>query len=540
MLKKLYNLIPIGILSLICSSLNIILDGVIYVRMMNLLDYGLSGELDKVKSGIPILIFMGFALIPIGILDSVVKGLYKKQGNLLIKNYYITKIFNKNIAEFQKENNAKYISSLSNDCNVLETNLIDAIYTVGSSIVNFLVGVWILSTVNIWLVLLFLVIGAINVIVSKIASKPLQKVTRERSDLFDGYTSYIKEVLSAFRIVKNNNLQDKIRVDYYSKSEDIQYKGYLIEKIMSFVMSVQQFFMGSTYFGVVCIMGYFAIIGKITAASMLIITEGMQRVTRPLFKITENVPKLLSVRDLIKKIEDTFIDENNDVETFDIHTFRDKIELRDVSFHYSDEDESNLILSGVNLELKKNGKYLIVGPSGGGKSTLLKLLRKYFNPTHGGIFIDGMNLKDIKKEQYFSLMANVEQQVFIFEDTLLNNITLYKEYPVEEVHRALEAAGLDDFVHTLDKGLNTIIYENGKNISGGERSRVVIARAMLAKASILFMDEAFASLDMEKAREIEKTILALRDITVINVSHVIFNETKSSYDRIIHVKGSIY
>jgi ATP-binding cassette subfamily B protein len=540
MLKKLYKLIPIGIISLICSSISIILDGVIYVRMMNLLDYGLSGEMDKLKSGIPIIIIMAFALIPIGILDSIVKGLYKKKGNLLIKNYYVTKIFNKNISEFQKENNAKYISSLTNDCNVLESNLIDAIYIVGTSMINFLVGVWILSTVNIWLVILFLVIGGINIIVSKISSKPLQKVTKERSDLFDGYTSYIKEVLSAFHIVKNNNLQDKIISSYHTKSEDIQHKGYVIEKIMSFVMSIQQFFMGSTYFGVVCVMGYFAIIGKITAASMLIITEGMQRITRPLFQITENVPKLLSTKSLIHKIENTLKDEKNEIETFDIAAFHDKIELRDVSFHYADEDVNNLILSGVDLELKKNGKYLIIGPSGGGKSTLLKLLRKYFNPTHGGIFIDGVNLKDIIKEQYFSLMANVEQQVFIFEDTLLNNITLYKEYPIEEVWSALKAAGLIDFVNSLDNGLNTIIYDNGKNISGGERSRVVIARAMLAKANILFMDEAFASLDMEKAKEIEKTILSLKDITVINVSHVIFNDTKLSYDRIIHVKGTVY
>ena len=540
MLKKLYKLIPIGILSLICSSVSIILDGVIYVRLMNLLDYGLALEVDKLKTGIPIIIVMAFIVVPIGIIDSIVKGLYKKKGNLLIKNYYIAKIFNKNIAEFQKENNAKYISSLTNDCNVLETNLIDAIYNVGTTIVNFFVGVWILSTVNIWLVLLFLFIGGINIVVSKIASKPLQKVTKERSDLFDGYTSYIKEILSAFHIVKNNNLQEKVTHNYYEKSKEIQHKGYLIEKIMSYVMSIQQFFMGSTYFGVVCVMGYFAIIGKITAASMLIITEGMQRITRPLFQITENMPKLLSTKSLIKKIEDTLKNENNEIETIDINTFRDKIELRDVSFHYADEDESNLILSDVDLEIKKNGKYLIVGPSGGGKSTLLKLLRKYFNPTNGGIFIDGVNLKDIKKEQYFSLMANVEQQVFIFEDTLLNNITLYKEYPRDEVIKALEAAGLVDFVKSQEKGLDTIIYDNGKNISGGERSRVVIARAMLAKANILFMDEAFASLDMEKAKEIEKTILALKDITVINVSHVIFNDTKTFYDRIIHVKGTTY
>ena len=191
------------------------------------------------------------------------------------------------------------------------------------------------------------------------------------------------------------------------------------------------------------------------------------------------------------------------------------------------------------MELQKNGKYLIVGPSGGGKSTLLKLLRKYYDTTEGTITFDGKPLVDIKKEDYFSMIANVEQQVFIFEDTLRNNITLYKEYTKEEIDEALRAAGLTSFVEKLPEGLDTMIYDNGKNISGGERSRVVIARAMLAKASILFMDEAFAALDMERAKEIEQTILNLKNITVINVSHVIFKETKEQYDKIFRVKGTV-
>ena len=212
--------------------------------------------------------------------------------------------------------------------------------------------------------------------------------------------------------------------------------------------------------------------------------------------------------------------------------------MRDVGFHYEDDDKKP-ILEDVNLTIKKNGKYLIVGPSGGGKSTLLKLLRKYFKATTGEIFIDGIPLRDVKKEDYFSMIANVEQQVFIFEDTLLNNITLYKSYTKEEIDRALHSSGLTEFVKALPNGLETMLYDNGKNISGGERSRIVIARAMLAKASILFLDEAFASLDMERAKEIEKTILSLEDITVINVSHVIFKETKNQYDGVFHVKGTV-
>ncbi len=147
---------------------------------------------------------------------------------------------------------------------------------------------------------------------------------------------------------------------------------------------------------------------------------------------------------------------------------------------------------------------------------------------------------DVKKEDYFGLIANIEQQVFLFEDTIRNNITLYKELEENEIQKAIKDAGLKEFIEGLPQGLDTVIYDNGKNISGGERSRIVIARALLSKARILLMDEAFASLDMERAREIEKTILNLQDITVINVSHVIFKDTRECYDKVITIKGTAF
>lgn len=220
-------------------------------------------------------------------------------------------------------------------------------------------------------------------------------------------------------------------------------------------------------------------------------------------------------------------------ETIHLDLFGNSIELRDISFSYGESE----ILKDVNLDLIKGEKYLVVGPSGGGKSTLLKLLRKYFNPTKGEILIDGKNLKDVKKSSYFNNISNVEQQVFLFEDTLKNNITLYKEYSEEEINLAIKRAGLMDFVEGLQDGIETMIYDNGKNISGGERSRVAIARGLLSKSDIIFLDEAFASLDSKVAKEIENTLLDLEGVTIVNVSHVIFDETKNRYDKVFVVKN---
>ncbi|SHK07768.1 ATP-binding cassette, subfamily C [Anaerocolumna jejuensis DSM 15929] len=536
MLKKLIKALPYLLLALTISLLLAGLDALVTRKMLSMLDLALKGNVAAVKAQTLSLLGGAIILVPLGVAEAMTGNLYRKKVNLYIKNYYVEKVFGKNIREFQKENNSRYLSSMTNDFNTLETNLIMGIYTVGKGVISFLAGMWLLSTVDYRMILFAVIIIAVNLLISIVTSKPLKRNYKERSDLFDGYTSYIKEVLSAFHIVKNYNLHEKVTEDYYQKSDEIQNKGFVIDRLISFVNASQNFIMNGSFYGILCGIGYMAVTGRITAGGLIVIMEGINRMTFPIFELAENLPKLFTAGDLINKIEDSLKNKVTCEETVELKDFTEKIQLKEVGFHYEEDDRQ--ILKDINLTLKKNGKYLVVGPSGGGKSTLLRLLRKYVNPTEGAILIDGHNLMDVKKEDYFGLIANIEQQVFLFEDTVRNNITLYKEYKEEEIQKAVKDAGLWEFVRGLPKGLDTVIYDNGRNISGGERSRVVIARALLSKARILFMDEAFASLDMERAREIEKTILGLEDITVINVSHVIFKDTKDFYDKVITVKGS--
>lgn len=536
MLKKLIKALPYLLLALTISLLLAGLDALVTRKMLSMLDLALKGNIAAVKAQTLSLLGGAIILVPLGVAEAMTGNLYRKKVNLYIKNYYVEKVFGKNIREFQKENNSRYLSSMTNDFNTLETNLIMGIYTVGKGVISFLAGMWLLSTVDYRMILFAVIIIAVNLLISIVTSKPLKRNYKERSDLFDGYTSYIKEVLSAFHIVKNYNLHEKVTEDYYQKSDEIQNKGFIIDRLISFVNASQNFIMNGSFYGILCGIGYMAVTGRITAGGLIVIMEGINRMTFPIFELAENLPKLFTAGDLINKIEDSLKNTVTCEETVELKDFTEEIQLKEVGFHYEEDDRQ--ILKDINLTLKKNGKYLVVGPSGGGKSTLLRLLRKYVNPTEGTILIDGYNLMDVKKEDYFGLIANIEQQVFLFEDTVRNNITLYKEYKEEEIQKAVKDAGLWEFVRGLPKGLDTVIYDNGRNISGGERSRVVIARALLSKARILFMDEAFASLDMERAREIEKTILGLEDITVINVSHVIFKDTKDFYDKVITVKGS--
>ena len=533
MLKRLLKVTPYFILTMVITALGAVLEGYVFIKMMNLLDLALKRNMIGFKQQGLIVVLLALLLVPTTILVTLSKGLYKKKANELLKNYYITKVFSKNISEFHKENNARYISSLTNDFNTLEANLIDSVCIIGESLAMFIVGVWILTTVNPWMILLVAVILVFNILLSIITSKPIARHTKERSDLFDGYTSYIKEVLSAFHIIKSNNLQSRIRDNFNKKSKEVQHKGYIIDKLLTYVFSLETVNIYLTFNIVMCVAGYLVITKRASIGGALLIVEGLQKMMWPLNMMVEAIPKIFTVKDLVNKIEKTLENEDIYEETIEIEGFREEISFQGVSFGYDEE----LVLENINLNFKKGGKYLIIGPSGGGKSTVLKLLRKYFNPIEGTIWVDKNPLKEIKKETYFTHLANIEQQVFIFEDTIRNNLTLYKDYSEEDIFKAVSRAGLKDFIEKQQKGLDTMIYDNGKNISGGERSRIAIGRGLLGKADIILLDEAFASLDLKRAKEIEESLLKLEGVTVINVSHVIFEESKSKYDEVYVVKN---
>lgn len=532
MKKSISRSLPYLLLALAVLTIVVSLEGYITIKMMTIVDAALAGQLDMLKAeAFKISIAISMTLI-FGILASYTRGLYLYKSLVNIKMDYVEGLFDKNINEFQAENNAIYLSAITNDMNSIEKNYFEGIYSVGNSFIAFIVAFIVIASVSPMALFLGASISIVSGLLAIVVAKPLQRHEKQRSDLFQGYTSYIKEVLSAFQIVKANNLDDKVREDFSNKSKDIQEKRFIIDRIHTYILSLQSFLMNGSFIVIMIITCLMALRGTITAGAVILIINNMSRVIYPLRELGEWFPKIFSVKGIFEKMDASLQNQENYLETIGMDAFNECIEFKDVSFAYGDK----VVLSNINLSLKRSEKYLIIGPSGGGKSTLLKLLRKYFNPTKGQILIDGKNLKDIKKRDYFNILANIEQEVFLFEDSLRNNICLYKEYGEDEIELAIERAGLSQFVKSLPEGLDTMIYDNGKNISGGERSRVAIARGLLAKSDIIFLDEAFASLDAQVAREIEETLLELEDITIVNVSHVLFEETKDRYDKVLVVK----
>ncbi len=526
--KALVMLVPSTIPVAIGTGINIYL----MILMQRVLDAAVKGQSEAISS-IILPFSIGLALfIPVDLLISWMRGLYIRHANMLMKQRYIQRVFDKNISEFQSENNALYLSNVTNDMNTIEQRFYISIYEIFRTTIRIIGGVIILSMVN-WLVLaLAILIGVVVFTIGIRSGRSLEKDEGERSDFLKQYTIYIKEVLSAFRIVKSNNLEQKIEEDFGSRSLDVQKKRYILDKKETVIQTINNAMFGLLIAGLLTWAMLSVRAGSITTGGILLIINAFGMIMGSFGRLSELLPMITSERPVFFKMEENLENREMSVETEDFDGLTRDLVFDDVCFAYED----NLVLDHARFTMKKGGKYLMIGPSGGGKSTVLRLIRKYFNPDSGAVLLDGDNLRDIRRDSYYRHIANVEQHVFLFEDTLRNNLTLYKNYSDEEIMRAIEGAGLSDYLAGLSDGLEHILYDNGKNLSGGERARVAIARGLITNADLLLLDEAFASLDENVARSIEKTLLSLDDVTVVSVSHVIFADTAPLYDAVLEVK----
>ena len=194
-------------------------------------------------------------------------------------------------------------------------------------------------------------------------------------------------------------------------------------------------------------------------------------------------------------------------------------------------------LEEIDIKFEPGKKYIIMGESGCGKSTLVKLFIKMVKCSKGRVMLGRKNINEIPDDQLYSVVNYMQQEVFLFDDTIRNNITLYKEYSEEAIKNAIESAGLTEYIGSLDEGIDTKINGNGYNLSGGEKQRIGIARALIAGAKIFIFDEITSNLDTSKERYIEDLILRLSGVTVIMITHRINDITLNQSDEIVVMKN---
>ncbi len=527
-------LVPL-ILSLAIGTATLILEAYVSIVMMEVIDSSMANGLSGPTRGIIMLLFLAALQFPINLAMTFFQQRYREKAMVRIKHYYLKQVFKKDAAAFDKEHSTDYVSAMTQDMQVIETGYVLGIFDLFYNGIGFVIALALIVYVSFWLPIMGLVLALIVALISTIMGRPLKALQKKRSTLFQGYTAYIQASLSAFHLMRVNHLTDKAKADFNAKSQAIQQQGFLIDRLNTYIFAAQNMLMSIMMIGMMGGATYLTIVGAMTFGGVVLVINSIDRIAGPIQILGELLPKLTGSKVLFEKHEDQLKKDQIEAQAdlVETPTFDAALTLDNITFQYPQTHYS--VLHNTSFTIQPGKKYLVLGPSGGGKSTLLKLLRRYYPPSEGQIKLDGKPLETIHPDHYFQLIGNVEQQVFLFEDTLRANLCLYKEIPESRLMQVLQWAGLQGFVSNLPNGLDTMIFDNGKNLSGGERSRIAIARALLLDAKILLLDEPFSSLDDQVAKQIEATLLALEDVTLIHVTHVHFESHRHLYDQVINI-----
>lgn len=449
------------------------------------------------------------------------------------RDYAFSRLTQKSLRSFSKEGTALYVSALTNDCTSIENNYLAATFTLIEFLFCFLGALIMMLYYSPVMLVLAVALSFLPVAVSMTAGNRLTEQEKEISKKNERFVSIVNELLSGFTVIKSFRAETQASHLFSQRNEqaeEAKKNKRRTEQLISLLANDA---------GIIAQMGIFlagawlAISGKgVTAGVVIVFVQLMNYILNPI----SQVPLLWSNRKaaiaLMEKLSDALSENVREEGREKLNGFSEKIEVKDLTYGY--EPESH-VLKDLDVQFDAGKSYAIVGGSGSGKSTLLNLLMGSSSNYQGEICIDGVSIKNIESESLYQLMTSVQQNVFVFNDTIRNNVTMFHEFPDKEVTLALERSGLSEFIEK--RGEDFVCGENGANLSGGERQRISIARALLRKSPILLVDEATAALDAATARAVSFSILNLVGMTRIVVTHRLEEAILRRYDKILVMKN---
>ena len=396
------------------------------------------------------------------------------------------------------------------------------------SLIAMFIGNWFLT-------LLVIIASIIPMIISGVIGQKLASLQNSAIIADQKYLAKVKDILSGFLVIKSFNVKEAIRQDYNHESEKLDGVYFVKGKFDVFANVISQL-SGMIVFLVAFGGGMYLVFnGHTTIGSVTAIVQLVNFVVMPLNEIGMGMSKFREGQVSLNSFEVK--------DTVELQTgkrkeyFDDVISFSNIDFSYPNAEEK--IFNNLSLDIKKGEKIAIVGMSGSGKSTLLNLLLRFYDVTSGNISIDNQDLQDISSESLYNLITVVQQDVYIFDDTLSANITLNQPFAEDDIKQAVQQSGLENYILENELGLQTLCGENGANLSGGQKQRLSIARALIRKTPILLLDEATSSLDNQVTTEIENSILKIQDLTALVVTHKLNKTILKKYDRILFMKEGV-
>ena len=500
-----------------------------------IIDSGMSQNREALTQAIligaiVIFIYASLNFISLRLRNKLVRQIMSRYKNKVFKS-----ILDRDYREFSKEKSGKFISILTENMKKIEQDYLHQYFNISKNISLMIFSLVAMFIGNWFLTLLVIIASIIPMMISGFIGQKSASLQNSSMIADQKYLAKVKDILAGFLVIKSFNVKEAIGQDYKNESEKLD-EIYFIKGKFDVLSNVISQLSGMIVFLVAFGGGMYLVFnGYTTIGSVTAIVQLVNFVVMPLNEIGMGMSKFREGQATLNSFE---VKDVIELQTGKMKEyFDDVISFSNVDFSYPNAEEK--IFNNLSLQIKKGEKIAIVGMSGSGKSTLLNLLLRFYDVTSGYISIDNQDLQAISSESLYNLMTIVQQDVYIFDDTLKANITLNQFFTDEEIKQAVQQSGLESYVLENESGLQALCGENGSNLSGGQKQRVSIARALIRKTPILLLDEATSSLDNKVTTEIENSILEIQDLTVLVVTHKLNKSMLKKYNRILFMKNGV-
>lgn len=528
--KNIPNFCLAVLAALAAGSLNLILSWII----QQLMDTA-AGKSGALSFRTLLLISAGFVLLCAGLslLNYASQPRFLERAMRQYKDFAFKKLIGKSISSFRDESAAGYLSALTNDAASIETNYLAQMLAMITKAVTFIGALLLMCRYSLLMTAIAAGLTVLPLIASLLTGNRLQTVESRVSERNGEFTAALSDCLAGFTVVKNFRAEREIFRLFAQSNKALEHEkftGRRIKTLVGMIGAVTGIFaqLGVFIAGVYLSMKG----GSMTPGAVVLFVNLMNFIISPIAEL----PGLLACRKaalgLVDKLAAALERSSSREGSETLNRLEHGIRLENVSFAY---EPGKTVLHGINAEFEAGRAYALVGGSGSGKSTLLNLLMAAETNYSGHILADGIELSDISTESLYGTIAAIQQNVFVFNASIKDNVSMFRDFPKTEMDEAIARAHLGALIR--ERGEDYLCGENGSGLSGGEKQRISIARSLLKKSSVLLADEVTAALDAQTAHRVSSDILDLQGITRIVVTHTLEESLLRRYDKIFVLRG---
>lgn len=449
------------------------------------------------------------------------------------KELAFQKLTEKSIASFRDESTAAYLSALTNDAASVEADYLAQQLTVITKTVTFFGALFMMLWYSPLLTAIAVGVTALPLAASLLTGGRLQAAEKQVSERNRDFTAALSDCLSGFAVVKTFKAEREIFQLFAESNRALEQEKFSRRRLKVLIGMIGAVTGLVAQLGVFLAGAWLALSGSgLTAGTVILFVNLMNFMIGPVSELPALLAGRRAALGLIGKLADALEKDGSAGGSRTLSRLEHGIELRDVSFGY---EAGKDVLRHVSARFEAGRAYAIVGGSGSGKSTLLNLLLAENTGYRGSVLLDGTELRELSPEALYGLMSVIHQNVFVFNASIRDNVSMFREFPQKALDEAIRRAHLRELLDA--RGADYLCGENGKGLSGGEKQRVSIARSLLKKSSVLLVDEATAALDMQTAHQVSSDILDLTGMTRIVVTHSLEEALLRRYDGIFVLKN---